>query len=365
MEHKKQYNDILTDYARYQEIAKGILKPSCYVCKDCDGRACAGRFTNILEFGAKGNNEGFMHAVRRLRKIKIHLDPIHEEYDPDPSCELFGKHFDLPVFASPIGKLLTVHSIDSPYFNANAAYADALVRGCYEAGAMAWLGDNKQENYLEEQVASIAECDGVGVPTIKPWANRSEYWRKLEVAKDSGAMAVSTDVDAIGLGYQYSGPIENRDDVVSSRGVKELTEMVKRAEIPFVVKGVMTARAAAKAVEAGAYGILISNHGGNITESSTAPCDMVREIKREVGSSIKVLVDGGVRSGEDVFRLLALGADAVGIGRPYVQALYGGGKDGVYTYTQKIYWELVMAMRLADCRTLADITEDKITIQTV
>ena len=79
-----------------------------------------------------------------------------------------------------------------------------------------------------------------------------------------------------------------------------------------------------------------------------------------MGDSLKVFADGGVRSGEDVFKMLALGADAVGIGRPYVQSVYGGGKYGAYIYTQKIYWELVNIMRLTDCHTLKDSTRDKV-----
>ncbi len=122
-----------------------------------------------------------------------------------------------------------------------------------------------------------------------------------------------------------------------------------------VIKGIMSVKAAVKAAKTGAYGILISNHGGNVVENSMAPCDVVADIRKELGSSIKIFADGGVRSGEDVFKMLALGADAVGIGRPYVVAVYGGG-----IYTQKIYWELQNIMRLANCRTLKDITMDKL-----
>ena len=360
MKHRMNYNDTLLEYAKHQEEAKRILNPSCRVCKICNGRACAGRFTNTLEFGSKGNNGGFIHAVDRLSDIRIHMDPIHEDYEPDPAVELFGHKFELPVFASPIALILTSYTFDSPYFNNNDAYADALVKGCYEAGGMAWLGDCKNPNYLEGQVAPIAACDGVGVPTVKPWANRNEYWRKLKVARDSGAMAIATDVDAIGLGYQYSGAVGDKNVGVCSRSVEELKEMVKRAERPFIIKGIMSPKAASKAAEAGAYGILISNHGGNIVENSQAPCDVIEDIRKEVGTSLKVFADGGVRSGEDVFKMLALGADAVGIGRPYVQSVYGGGKYGAYIYTQKIYWELVNIMRLTDCRTLKDITRDKV-----
>ena len=97
-----------------------------------------------------------------------------------------------------------------------------------------------------------------------------------------------------------------------------------------------------------------------MVENSMAPCDVVADIRKELGDSIKIFADGGVRSGEDVFKMLALGADAVGIGRPYVVAVYGGAKDGASIYTQKIYWELQNIMRLANCRTLKDITMDKL-----
>ncbi len=355
-----QYNDVVEVWAKHQEAAKKILKPSCHVCKVCDGRACAGHLTNILEFGGKGNNGGFINSVERLAAIKIHMDCIHEEYDPDPSIDLFGHRFSLPVFASPIGTILTEHPIDSPFFNANAAYATALVDGCCQAGAMAWVGDNKRPGFFEDQIKPIMDRGGIGVPTIKPWTDRSRYWQKLDAAKKAKTMAIATDVDAIGLGYQYAG---TSDPPVSTRSLDELKEIVKRAECPFIVKGIMSCGAAVKAAQSGAYGIVISNHGGNIIESSPAPCDMVESIRKAVGDSVKIFVDGGVRSGEDVFKLLALGADAVGIGRPYVQALYGGGAYGVYIYTLKIYWELVLMMRLTNCRSIADITRDKVHIE--
>jgi isopentenyl diphosphate isomerase/L-lactate dehydrogenase-like FMN-dependent dehydrogenase len=225
---------------------------------------------------------------------------------------------------------------------------------------MAWLGDCKNQNYLEDQVATIKNVNGVGIPTVKPWANRDEYWRKLEVARSSGAMAIATDVDAIGLGYQYSGKVGDKNVGVCSRSVAELKEMAQKAGVPFIIKGIMSPRAAVKAVEAGAYGILISNHGGNIIENSLAPCDVIEDIRKAVGDSIKVFADGGVRSGEDAFKMLALGADAVGIGRPFVVSIYGGGWHGAYIYMQKIFWELLNIMRLTDCKTLKDITRDKV-----
>lgn len=362
MDRSMNYNDVLLEYATYQELAKKAMKPSCHVCKICNGKACAGRFTNSLEMGAKGNNGGFIGACEGLADIRIQLDVVHEDYEPDPSISLFGRRFDLPVFASPIAKILTDYELDSPYFNNNADYARELILGAHEAGAMAWLGDNKAQGYFQGQIAAIRDVEGVGVPTIKPWADRDAFWQRVQWCREVGAMAIATDLDAIGLGYQYSADAGAKNEGVCARGVKDLREIVSQVDVPVIVKGIMSVSAAVKCAEAGVYGILISNHGGNVVESSLAPCDVVEEIKNAVGQSLHVFADGGVRSGEDVFKMLALGAEAVGIGRPYVCAVYGGGRRGACIYTRKIYWELVNIMRLANCRTLADITRDKLVL---
>jgi isopentenyl diphosphate isomerase/L-lactate dehydrogenase-like FMN-dependent dehydrogenase len=363
MEHAANYNDVLIKYAEFQETAKPILKPSCYVCKVCNGIACAGRFTNTLEFGSKGNNLGFINSYRDLASIRIELDVIHDDYEPDTTVEIFGRNFDLPVFASPIGKILTAYEFDSPFFNNNDKYGDALVKGACEAGGMAWLGDNIAEGYFYGQVKPLKDVNGVGVPTIKPWADRNEVKKRLEWSKEFGAMAIATDLDAIGLGYQYSGAAGSKNTGVCSRDVSELKELVQSVEVPMVIKGIMSVKAAEKAAETGAYGLLISNHGGNVVEGSMSPCDVVEEISQAVGGQMKIFADGGVRSGEDVFKMLALGADAVGIGRPYVVAVYGGGREGAAVYTHKIFWELKNIMRLANCRSLADITRDKVIVK--
>ncbi len=363
MEHTKNYNDVLLEYASYQNEARKVMKPSCHVCKVCNGVACAGRYTNSLEMGAKGNNAGFINSCKALGDIRIELDVVHDDYVPDTSLELFGHQFDLPVFASPIAKILTDYEYPSQYFNNNNAYARALLEGCYEAGGMAWLGDNKAEGYFEGQIEAIRDIDGVGVPTIKPWADRDEFWKRVKWCNEVGAMAIATDLDAIGLGYQYSGDPNSKREGVCARNVEELKEIVRSVDKPVIIKGIMSVKAAVKCAEAGAYGILISNHGGNVVEGSLAPCDVIADIKKAVGDSMKVFADGGVRSGEDVFKMLALGADAVGIGRPYVVAVYGGGKAGASIYTQKIYWELQNIMRLANCRNLKEITRDKLIIR--
>jgi len=100
VDYTMNYNDVLIEFAKYQDQARKVMKPSCFVCKVCNGLACAGRYTNSLEMGAKGNNAGFSNSYIALAKIRIDLDVIHEDYVPDTSVGLFGRNFDLPVFAS-------------------------------------------------------------------------------------------------------------------------------------------------------------------------------------------------------------------------------------------------------------------------
>ena len=143
-----------------------------------------------------------------------------------------------------------------------------------------------------------------------------------------------------------------------SKSVEELREIVKAAGVPFIVKGIMTVKGALKAKEAGAAAIVVSNHGGRVLDQCPATAEVLEEIAKAVDGSMKIFVDGGIRSGTDVFKALALGADAVIIARPFVTAVYGGGREGVEAYIQKIGSELADTMAMCGVSSLAEITRD-------
>ena len=140
--------------------------------------------------------------------------------------------------------------------------------------------------------------------------------------------------------------------------MEELREIVKAAGVPFFVKGIMTVKGALKAKEAGAAAIVGSNHGGRVLDQCPATAEVLEEIAKAVDGSMKIFVDGGIRSGTDVFKALALGADAVIIARPFVTAVYGGGREGVEAYIQKIGSELADTMAMCGVSSLAEITRD-------
>jgi isopentenyl diphosphate isomerase/L-lactate dehydrogenase-like FMN-dependent dehydrogenase len=127
-------------------------------------------------------------------------------------------------------------------------------------------------------------------------------------------------------------------------------------QMKLVLKGIVTAEEAELAVENGADGICVSNHGGRADNSGWATIDSLPEVVLAVRGRVPVLIDSGVRRGTDIFKALALGADAVGIGRPYVWGLGAFGEDGTAKVIELLHNELIFAMRQTRTASLDQIT---------
>ena len=128
-----------------------------------------------------------------------------------------------------------------------------------------------------------------------------------------------------------------------------------------IIKGIDTREDARLSLEHGFDGILVSNHGGRSTETSRATIEALPEVVAEVGSRIPVFVDGGVRRGTDVFKALALGAKAVGIGRPFLWGLGAFGQPGVDRVVEILQGELKLVMGNCGTQSVADITRSHVT----
>jgi isopentenyl diphosphate isomerase/L-lactate dehydrogenase-like FMN-dependent dehydrogenase len=139
--------------------------------------------------------------------------------------------------------------------------------------------------------------------------------------------------------------------------IKRLKDVTK---MKVVIKGLETREDAVLAVENGADGIVVSNHGGRATETGRATIEALPEVVQAVAGRIPVLVDGGVRRGTDVFKALALGASAVGIGRPYIWGLSAFGQQGVERVLDIVNNELRLAMVGCGTRSLKEITSASI-----
>ena len=335
----------LMNYAECLELARGKMGNYCKACPECNGRACKNQMPGP---GAKGIGDTAIRNYDKWKEIRVQMDTLVEKRLIDTSLSLFGKNFQYPFFAGPVGAV-NMHYGDS--LN-DVSYNDILVSSCAEFGIAAFTGDGMDSNVMVAATEAIKKAGGLGIPTVKPW-NVEMVREKMALVKDAGAFAAAMDIDAAGLPF-----LKNFNPPAGSKSVEELREIVKAAGVPFIVKGIMTVKGALKAKEAGAAAIVVSNHGGRVLDQCPATAEVLEEIATAVDGSMKIFVDGGIRSGTDVFKALALGADAVIIARPFVTAVYGGGREGVEAYIQKIGSELADTMAMCGVSSLAEITRD-------
>jgi 4-hydroxymandelate oxidase len=138
----------------------------------------------------------------------------------------------------------------------------------------------------------------------------------------------------------------------------DIERLTSISDLPVLVKGIVRADDARRAVDAGAAGVIVSNHGGRQFDTAPAAIDALPAIADALGGRTDIIVDGGVRRGADILKAIALGARAVQIGRPIVWGLVVDGEQGVADVLRLLLGELDLAMALAGCRSIADITLD-------
>lgn len=319
----------------------------CRCCPICNGMACRGETPGV---GGKGSGSSFVRNYETLRHILLVMDTIVSNEEVDTSAAFFHHKVSLPVYAAPISGIKQNYGADM----SDGAYSEYLVDGCLKAGTLAFTGDGMLDAMFTDPLAAIEKHGGLGIPTIKPWTREAFAWR-AEAAKEAGVLAIATDVDAAGLAN-----LRNSITPVGFKDVDGLKELKQLVEKPLIVKGILSAAGAMKAMEAGADGILISNHGGRVLDDCLSGMDVLEEIADVVKGRMQIFVDGAFRSGTDVFKALALGADGVLIGRPISLAVIGGHSEGVEIYFQKITQELRDAMAMTGCKKITDITRDKV-----
>lgn len=333
------------NYSECIENARQRIGNYCKACPECNGRACRNQIPGP---GAKGAGDTAIRNYDKWKEIRLNMDTIVSNRPVDTSISLFGKEFKYPFFAGPVGAV-NLHYGDSLD---DVAYNDILVSACADAGIAAFTGDGTNPGVMEAATDAIKNAKGRGIPTVKPW-NIDTIRDKMELVRNSGAFAVAMDIDAAGLPF-----LKNMTPPAGSKSVEELSEIVKAANAPFIVKGIMTVKGALKAKEAGASAIVVSNHGGRVLDQCPATAEVLEEIVKAVDGSMKIFVDGGIRSGADVLKAIALGADAVIIARPFVTAVYGGEHEGVLAYIDKIGSELKDAMAMCGATSISEITRD-------
>ena len=334
-------SDLTWDIIRNNARKKFYI--ACKACKVCDGLECAGKVPGI---GGIGTGSAFTENLTALARFQINLRTIHEVKVPDTSVELFGHKLALPVLAAPITGMETnlAGGMDEK------EYADAILDGCLESGTLGMVGDGASPKKYLIGLEAIKKRGGLGIPIFKPREYNLDIIMRFKAAEDAGAVAVGIDIDAASF-----RTMTLKGQAVGPKTIAELQELKSYLKVPFILKGIMNVESALAAIEAGADAIVVSNHGGRVMDHMPGTAEVLPEIANAVGGRIKVLADGGIREGIDILKMLALGADAVMIGRPICIAAFGAEQEGVSFYLQEKLNELKKAMILTGCGSIDHI----------
>jgi 4-hydroxymandelate oxidase len=323
------------------------------------------------EAALRGNREAFARYRFRF-KILAAPDPV------DLSNEVLGHRFRMPVHLAPTA----IQRMTHPEGEAAA----------YRAASSAGLA------YCLSTMSSVSIEDVAAAATGTRWfqlymsRERASNASLVERAVDAGYSAIVLTVDlpktgrrerdirnsfSLPEGLRYANLDAPRGTVAAdgpdpfaqnvnaqtnpALGWPDLEWLIARTSLPVIVKGVVRADDARHAVEVGARGLVVSNHGGRQLDYAIASLDALPEVVEAVGSRVPVFIDGGVRRGTDVLKAICLGAKGVLIGRPFLYALAVGGAEGVTRMLEMLRQEIEVSMTLLGVRRLSELSEDLLT----
>jgi isopentenyl diphosphate isomerase/L-lactate dehydrogenase-like FMN-dependent dehydrogenase len=324
----------------------------------------------------RANRDGYSHIQLRPRRLR-------DATKVDMRVELFGTTYNSPIFLCPTGGEKSFHMEGEV----------AVARAAKARGTLQFLSTATSTG-VEEVNAALGRPVWYQLYAPSSWEVCERLLRRVEAA---GCPVVALTVDnttgrnsetylrtrpkdlgqcaACHKGGQPGPTAADRRmyDGIDMKGVTTSNPAMDWAFVDrirkswtgkFIIKGIETREDARLAIDHGFDGILVSNHGGRSTETGRGTIDALPEVVAEVGSRIPVFVDGGVRRGTDVFKALALGAKAVGIGRPFLWGLGAFGQAGVERVLEILQGELRLVMGNCGTRTVADITRDYAIVRT-
>lgn len=260
----------------------------------------------------------------------------------DTSVELFGEKFASPVLM--------------PAFSHLRQYEKRTLNGLEEYSVAA-----KNLNILNfvgmmenDMFKRILDTGAKTIRIVKPYADNGKVREQMKFAEDNGAFGVGMDIDHI-FG------MDGLDVVIGEQMAEQTSDMIRSyiesVKIPFVVKGVLSEEEAVKCADLGAKAIIVSHHHGRLPYA-VPPMMVLPSIKKALeGRDVKIFVDCGIGSGADVYKCLALGADAAAVGRSMLPALEAEGSLGVEKFVTKVNSELRFIMSCTGFKTVDQIDD--------
>lgn len=325
------------DMKTMRRQARERMNGACRVCRQCDGKACSGELPGM---GGIRSGASFRANIRALEKVELKLRLIHDLREPETACEILGLPLKMPILIAPLAGT----SFNMGNGLSEERFVQAVAAGARSAGTVACTGDGTSEVF-DSGLSAVQGLDGWGIPVIKPWVGEAFFERLDRVAR-AGCRVVGMDIDTAAI-----TALARSKRPVSPKSRAELAEMVQKSHalgLKFVLKGVLSVEDALAAEACGCDALVVSNHGGRVLEALPGTADALPHIARSV-RRMDVLVDGGVRCGADVLKMLALGAKAVLIGRPAIIAAMGAEEEGVRLFLARLQRQLMESMLLTGC----------------
>jgi isopentenyl diphosphate isomerase/L-lactate dehydrogenase-like FMN-dependent dehydrogenase len=325
--------------AEVYQKARAALYPICRVCPQCDGVACAGEYPGGI--GGIESGRAFQNNFTDLQQVTLRMRPLNGvgplDKKPDTSTVLFGQKLSLPAMAAPVGGVAGTFKAKI----SDVDYFEAIIGGCVDAGTLGSIGDSPTDakEVLQARFDVIGRHGGRAIAGIKPRPQKN-FIEMIRLAEAQKAAMITIDIDSAARYGRGATPAHE----MSSKTAAELRELIRATKIPFLIKGIMTPEDAVLAAEAGAAGIVVSNHGGRVLDYTPGTAKVLPAIAKKVGGKMVILVDGCVHYGTDVLKYLALGADGVLVGRHLVRAAFGGGRKGVALFMETMRKEMEAAM---------------------
>lgn len=345
----------LTGKMTYEEVrnrAREMMMPRCYVCPECNGRGpCIGQ---VPGFGGMGANRGFQANYDSLAAVQLNSRVVHGVHVPDTSIDFFGTKISMPVVAAPTGG--TTYNMGGKL--TEEEFVTAICEGCSKAGTLGAVADGIGDPLpvFEKRLDTLKRLGYKAIVGLKPRLNK-DIIERMRLAEKAGVVALTIDLDSAGRAARAT-----KGQTVEPKTLEQLKELVKASRLPLLFKGIMTPDEAELCIQAGAAGIVISNHGGRTLADTPGTAAVLPQIADVVKGRCYIMVDGTVARGTDVEKYLALGAQCTLAGRHFVRAAHGGLADGVKLFANRLQSELAVAMTLTGAQRVTDINRKMIVI---
>ena len=335
----------------YRSIARKMLTGVCGEYSVCNGqpdRLCSGqKFGESIGFGGAGQGKTFEANYNSLQEYKLKMNVIKEHHEPEMSISIFGKKIGVPFMGASLSGVKASMNDVIP----EDAFYRGLLMGAMKSGSIGFVG-NTPYSPDDLGVKIVGENNGWGIPIFKP-QSQERLIKLMQLAEELNVIAVGVDLEGAGSTFWNASnkPLYRKSE-------KDIAELVESTEKPVIFKGIMSKEDAVKVLDSGASACYVSNHGGRVLDGGQGMAEVLPRIADEIQGKIPLLADGAVRTGYDVLKILALGADVALIGRPLARLSLAGGDVAVKMYYKYVKEDLYRAMILTGCDDLKDVNMD-------